>query len=327
MTPADTTTPAVILVCHRQAGIGITRSLGRLGVPVYGIDGYRGAPAFFSKYCRGKFIWDLHHSPADQSLAFLAEVARKIGRRAVLIPTSDIGAMFVADHAEALTKSFIFPHQDPLLMRTLCSKKEMYHLARKWNLPAPETAFPSSRAEVIEYLQTARFPILLKPIYSRPAENQPWRMMKVHSQRELLEQYDRVEDPASPNAMLQEYIPGGEEMTWTFNGYFDRNSDCLVAFSGRKLRNFPPYFGQASLAVCMHNDYVEKTTIEFMKAIGYSGALDLGFRYDTRDGKYKVNDINPRLGAMFRVFVGQNDIDVIRALYQDLTAQPVTPSP
>jgi D-aspartate ligase len=151
-------------------------------------------------------------------------------------------------------------------------------------------------------------------------------MAIVNTERELLDHYNAVEDTATPNVMLQEYIPGGDEMTWTFNGYFDRDGNCPVAFTGRKLRNFPPYFGQASLAVCAKNDHVEKTTLAFMKGIGYRGPLDLGYRYDARDGKYKVNDINPRVGAMFRVFVGDNGMDVVRALYQDMTGQSVTPA-
>jgi predicted ATP-grasp superfamily ATP-dependent carboligase len=148
-------------------------------------------------------------------------------------------------------------------------------------------------------------------------------MMLIHSEQELLERYREIEDPSAANVMLQEYIPGNDEMTWTFNGYFDQKSDCLVAFSGRKLRNFPPYFGQASLAMCMRNEFVENATIHLMRSIGYAGPLDIGFRFDTRDGRYKVNDINPRIGAMFRVFAGQNGIDVIRALYCHLTGQPV----
>jgi D-aspartate ligase len=322
----DTSTPAVVLVCHHHVGIGIVRSLGRMGVPVYGIESDRFSPALFSKYCRGKFIWDLHSARAQESIAFLTEVSRQIGRRAVLIPTSDIGAMFVAEHAGQLAGNYIFPDMPPGLVRSLCNKREMYYLARKYNVDAPETAFPQSRQDVIEYLKTARFPILLKPIYNLVPGLKPWRMMIVNSERELLDHYDAVEDPATPNMMLQEYIGGGDEMTWTFNGYFDRNGECQVAFTGRKLRNFPPYFGQASLAVCAINDHVETTTIAFMKAIGYRGPLDLGYRYDARDGRYKVNDINPRIGAMFRLFVGDNGMDVVRALYQDMTGQPVIPS-
>jgi predicted ATP-grasp superfamily ATP-dependent carboligase len=61
-----------------------------------------------------------------------------------------------------------------------------------------------------------------------------------------------------------------------------------------------------------------------MSALGYRGPLDIGFRYDARDGRYKVNDINPRIGGMLRLFVGDNGMDVARALYQEMTGQPVT---
>jgi predicted ATP-grasp superfamily ATP-dependent carboligase len=76
----------------------------------------------------------------------------------------------------------------------------------------------------------------------------------------------------------------------------------------------------------VHNEQVKRTTIEFMMAIGYRGPLDLGYRYDARDGCYKVNDINPRIGAMFRLFVGANGMDVARALYQDMTGRQVLPA-
>jgi D-aspartate ligase len=321
----DVSTPVVVLVCHRQVGVGIVRSLGRLGVPVYAVDSERFSPALFSRYCSGTFIWDLHTAPAEDSLRFLTEVSKKIGRRALLIPTSDIGAMFVADYADRLVDRFIFPERDAGLVRSLCSKKELYYLATKWDIPTPKTAFPKSREDVVKYLEAARFPILLKPIYNRPPvpPAKEWRILLAHTARIVLEHYDAVEDPAVPNMMLQEYIPGGDEMTWTFNGYFDKSGGCSVAFTGRKLRNFRPYFGQASLGVCVRNDYVEQTTLRFMKAIGYKGPLDLGYRFDARDGLYKLNDVNPRVGAMFRLFVDRNGMDVIRALYQDMTGQPV----
>jgi predicted ATP-grasp superfamily ATP-dependent carboligase len=68
---------------------------------------------------------------------------------------------------------------------------------------------------------------------------------------------------------------------------------------------------------------VEELTLKFMRAVAYRGILDIGFRYDARDGQYKVLDVNPRIGATFRLFVGQNGIDVARALYLDLMGQPV----
>jgi ubiquinone/menaquinone biosynthesis C-methylase UbiE len=126
--------------------------------------------------------------------------------------------------------------------------------------------------------------------------------------------------------MLQEYIPGGEDAQWMFNGYFDERSDCLFAITGRKLRQTPPYTGMTSLGECVQNDEVAQLTRRFMKAIGYRGILDIGYRFDARDGRYKVLDVNPRLGATFRLFVGDDGLDVVRALYLDLTGQRVPAS-
>jgi len=60
--------------------------------------------------------------------------------------------------------------------------------------------------------------------------------------------------------------------------------------------------------------------------VGYRGILDIGLRYDARDGLYKILDVNPRIGATFRLFVATNGMDVARALYLDMTEQPVPPS-
>jgi predicted ATP-grasp superfamily ATP-dependent carboligase len=145
----------------------------------------------------------------------------------------------------------------------------------------------------------------------------------VRDKTELLEHYERMEDPECPNLMLQEYIPGGEDTSWMFNGYFDENSRSLFGLTGRKLRQHRPYAGITSLGVCEHNATVAETTKCFMAAIGYQGALDIGYRFDARDGLYKVFDVNPRLGCTFRLFVSEGGMDVARAMYLHLTGQPV----
>jgi D-aspartate ligase len=140
---------------------------------------------------------------------------------------------------------------------------------------------------------------------------------------ELLRSYDEIEDPDEPNLMLQEYIPGPPESVWMFNGYFDSESRCLVSFTGRKLRQHPAYTGMTSLGICLRNDDVDAGTRDLMAKVGYRGVVDIGWRYDERDGQYKLLDVNPRLGNTFRLFVGSNGMDVVRALYLDLTGQPV----
>jgi len=60
-----------------------------------------------------------------------------------------------------------------------------------------------------------------------------------------------------------------------------------------------------------------------MKEVGYKGIIDMGYRFDERDSQYKLLDVNPRIGATFRLFVGSDGMDVFRAMYLDLTGQPV----
>jgi ubiquinone/menaquinone biosynthesis C-methylase UbiE len=150
-------------------------------------------------------------------------------------------------------------------------------------------------------------------------------MVIVQSKDELIENYTLLEDPVAPNLMIQEYIPGGDDQVYIFNGYFNQDSECLAAFTGYKVRQFPIHVGCASLGDCTWNEEVAHITTDFMKRIGYKGILDIGYRLDPRDDRYKVLDINPRVGQAFRLFIAQNGMDVVRTLYQDMTAQPVYP--
>jgi D-aspartate ligase len=322
-------TPVVVFKTVISAGhgaLGILRSLGRLKVPVYAVASDPHTSSFYSRYCRGKFVLDIDTTPTEKSLQFLLDVSRKVGGRPILIPTDDGATSFVADHAEALRPSFHFQDQVNGLVNSLNSKKEMYFLAKKHGLPTPEAAFPQSRADVLNFLPSATFPIMLKAIYG----SQLWdaagqKMFIVRSEAELLDKYDKLEDPAHPNLMLQEYIPGGDDTIWMFDGYFNNQSDCLFAITGKKIRQYPISRGSTSLGICLPNETVERATIEFMKKIAYKGIVDIGYRYDARDGVYKVLDINPRIGSSFRLFVSTNGMDVARALYADFTGQPVEP--
>jgi predicted ATP-grasp superfamily ATP-dependent carboligase len=60
-----------------------------------------------------------------------------------------------------------------------------------------------------------------------------------------------------------------------------------------------------------------------MQAVAYRGPLDIGYRFDARDGQYKLLDVNPRIGSTFRLFAATNGLDVARAIYLDRTGQIV----
>jgi predicted ATP-grasp superfamily ATP-dependent carboligase len=317
-------TPVTILRAVAHGPLGIVRSLGRLGVPVYVVDPDPRTPARFSRYCRRGFVRAL--DPPEAAVHSLLEVARAIGTRSILIPTTDDAALLVADHADALAEGFVIVDLPRGLARALCSKKEMHELARRHGVPTAETVFPQSREDVLQFLARATFPLMLKGIDGLRLQRRAGaRMFIVRDREELLRRYDAFEEPGEPNLMLQEYIPGGDDTVWMFNGYFDAGSECVFGITGKKIRQHPVSRGATTLGICLHNETVAELTRRFMKALGYRGILDIGYRYDARDGLYKVLDVNPRIGATFRLFVADNGMDVARALYLDRTGQRVEP--
>jgi D-aspartate ligase len=325
----DTSVPVVVLQTARgllhHGNLGVVRSLGRLGIPMYVFQDARWAPTARSRYVRGAFTWPFQSARAEDTVDHLLGVGRALGGPPVLMPTDDAGALLVAEHDTALRQAFRFPCQPPGLPLRLASKKELFHLCQQLEVATPDTAFPQNREDVIGFSKRARFPVVLKSIDARLLQQRPAAksVLIASSEQELLDAYDQGEVPGSPNFMLQEYIPGGAASIWMFNGYFDAHSDCLVGFTGKKMRQYPPHTGATSLGVCIRNEAVERTTRGLMKALGYRGILDIGYRYDARDGAYKLLDANPRIGATFRLFVGTNGMDVARALYLDLTGQSV----
>lgn len=320
---------SVVVITWGDQGLGhcIARSLGRLGIAVYGVHSNPHSPEAQSRYWQENFIWDIRKASPDESVDWLLRLPRKLGMRPVLIPTNDICCLFVADNAAALKEGFLFPDQPAGLARSLSSKKQMYLLCKKYSIPTAETVFPQSREDVIEFLRNAIFPVMLKCIdYTILRSINTRKKVILENAEAVLKHYDQMEASEDiTNFMLQEYIPGGTETLWMYNGYFDAESRCLFGLTGKRFRQYPAYTGMTSLGICVVNDAVARQTRDFMKAIGYKGILDIGHMYDTRTDQYKLLDANPRIGAAFRLFVDACDLDVAQVLYRDLTGQPVLP--
>ena len=322
-----TSCPVLILRADHYSSLGIMRSLGRLGIRTFAVHAVSSAAALRSRYCSGSFIWDLDESSEYDSVQFLLDVRRKIGGRPVLIATNDETALFVAAHTSALEEHFLFPKNTPGLVTSLYDKREMYYIAKNLRIPTAETAFPRTREDVLSFARTMQFPLMLKAADNITVSRRTGKKMVItRSIEELTHHYDLMEDCRNPVMMLQEYIPGRDDSVWMFNGYFGDRSECQFGITGKKIHQTPVYTGMTALGVCLPNPTVYEQTCRLVKETGYRGILDIGFRYDQRDGAYKLLDVNPRLGATFRLFVGGDGMDVVRAQYLHLTGQTVHPS-
>jgi predicted ATP-grasp superfamily ATP-dependent carboligase len=320
---SDTRTPVVVLHCEIGA-LAIMRTLGYLGVAVYGVSHKPEASALRSRYCRKGFLFPFDKEPPERFVEFLLGIRQEFSTNPILIATSDETAITVARHYDALAKSYLIGQNQGEIVPRLADKMTMFDLVRKHAVPSPHTELPRSIEEARECSKRVRYPVMLKgAMGNRLYERTRKKMVVVNDAEELLTQYQELQDPVVPNLMVQELIPGGDDQVYIFNGYFDANSDCLAPYTGRKIRQFPIHVGCASLGECCWVQEVSDITTKFMKEIGYRGVLDIGYRKDPRDQQYKVLDINPRVGQAFRLFVSDNNLDVVRAMYLDLTGQPV----
>jgi len=323
----DASLPVLVLQMQHHGALGAMRSLGRLGVPMYGVHPTSRPVASFSKYCRKVFALDLDETPPDQSVERLRKIAGGIGSKPLLLPTNDESALFLARNASQLRDVFVFPENSAEVVWSLYNKRAMYLLAKQLSIPTPDTIFPESQKDVLEFCERAQFPVMLKASDNiKTARRAGKKMVIARSKDELLGHYHAMEDGSHPSLMLQEYIPGGDDSVWMLNGYFDEHAECLFSITAKKIHQTPVYTGMTALGMCLPNPAIESATKTLVRAVGYKGILDIGYRYDARDGQYKLLDVNPRLGATFRLFVGHDGMDVTRAEYLHFTGQPIPAS-
>ena len=113
--------------------------------------------------------------------------------------------------------------------------------------------------------------------------------------------------------LVQEYLPAGPEGDWITELYCPADGAAPLAFTGVKIRSWPPGAGVATRVLARENPALAEQAAEFCRRLGYRGVADLDWRLDPRDGRYKLVDFNPRTGAGFRLFETADGVDVVRA--------------
>jgi predicted ATP-grasp superfamily ATP-dependent carboligase len=318
----QTHTPVVVLYRAGAGALAVARTLGRLGVPVHlVVQAGMSTPLTRSRYWRDVTTWDFDR-PEDETLEFLAELAGRVGagERPLLLTLADWAAIFIERNADSLAGSYVFARAPEPVIERLADKWGMAAIAHDAGVPTPRTIRPATHEEALAFGRDVGFPLVLKP--SDPFEAYVPEKLIVESEAALAAELDRQSPHGPFNFVLQEYVPGDADSVWMCNAYFGVDGECLAVFTGQKLRQLSAT-GVASLAVCRENDVVARQTRELMQSVGYRGCVGIGWRYDARDGLYKLLDVNARISGVFRLFAGTNDLDVVRVCYLDLSGQPV----
>ncbi|WP_084264589.1 carboxylate--amine ligase [Actinomadura macra] len=308
--------------------LGAIRTLGRAGVPVHAILEGPANPSSRSRYLHSGHPWA---PPADRPSALLSHlrvIGERVGGTALLLPMDDAGAIFVAEHADALAPSFVFPSQDPGVPRLVADKSRLIAACAGYGLPCPESRTPASRAEADDAVRALGLPLIAK--WARP-----WRLAPgyrsttlVHTREQAHRLLDAArEDDHEPGGgagplILQRRIPpsGGD---WFFQGYFDAVLDCLYGGTGRKHLAHPPQAGHTVAGEWVDNPELSELATRAVRLLGCRGLVDLDFRRDDRTGVYHLLDFNPRVGAQFRLFADRQGLDLVRVLHLDQSGRRV----
>ncbi|HEX6519510.1 MAG TPA: ATP-grasp domain-containing protein [Streptosporangiaceae bacterium] len=328
--PVEASTPAVVLkfdpnVMH-HGGLGVIRSLGRHGIPVYGVHEGPWAPAASSRYLRGRCFWQPDPDHADRVIAGLIRLATHIGRRSVLLVTDDAGAIFLAERGAALREWYLFPEPPAGLPRRLAGKYSLAQLCQEYDVPSPRTLLPESLEAAREFAATTGYPLIAKLTTPWTAKEQGVGKLPSTSVLAGPDQLDRTYERCARSGaglMLQEFVPATPGQDWFFHGYCDAASACRPAFTGVKERSYPAGAGLTSMGRSAPNPRLASEIVRLLARLGYRGIMDLDIRFDPRTGQYHLLDFNPRLGAQFRLFRDTAGNDVALAAYLDLTGQRI----
>lgn len=312
---------AVILGGDYQ-GLGIVRSLGERGIPVYVVDDEQSISRF-SKYC-SRFVKLPSLRDGDVTVDNLLELGDRLRLRGwVLYPTRDEHVAAFSRRRSELAQIFRVPTPGWDSVEWAWDKRNTYRRAAELGIPTPKTYY-FDRVDQLAELDSIDPPFAIKPaikehfIYATKAK--AWC---AKSHLELRQMFGRAAKLVGPGeAMIQEVIPGGGTQQISYCAFF-RDGEALGKMVARRRRQHPFQFGRASTYVeTIDAPIVEELSERFLKSINYYGLVEVEYKLDPRDSQYKLLDVNARtwgyhsLGRRFGV-------DFSYMLYADQLGIPI----
>jgi D-aspartate ligase len=275
-------------------GLGVARSLGRRGIPVWLLKRPGHHLAAVSRYARNSEVWPL--GDEAQGVDFMLDLAERKGVKGwVLIPTDDAVVGLVARHHDVLAKQFCLTVPPWGKLSWFCDKRQLNKLARELKVDQPWTVYPRDREEVTQL--SCSFPVIIKPAlreaYNPLTAAKAWR---VDDRRSLIARYDEACSMMAPELiMIQEVIPGWGEAQFSYAALC-QDGRPLASIVARRARQYPMDFGQFSTYVETIDDPgVVEPSVRLIEAARYTGLIEVEFKRDPRDGRFKVLDVNPRV--------------------------------
>lgn len=283
------------------------------------VNGYSIARTFFETYGIKSIICDYikhvsrHSSFVDyrfvpnpkhvnEFVEYVFELGAKLrenGKQPLIIVTNDIWLIPLSRNRDILDKRFIYSFSRWDVIERLTIKNNLYSLADSLGVLYPKTRLVGNVSDIVR-LNELRFPILIKPVevvefiekFSKRKRN------RVFNSNDTLTAYleDIFKVGFNSELVAQEYIPSGIENLYTATTYSDQSGMVRGVSVGHKLTQYPPEAGTITSGLISYVKEVEDLSKKLLESVKFFGIANTEFKYDERDGKYYLMEVNPRPG-------------------------------
>ena len=282
---------AIVLSCH-TIGLAVIRALGSVGIKVFAFYYEKKDMGYTSKFVKER-VYTPHPEKNEAAFMEILLAYRKRLKGSILFPVDDPTLTTVSKNKGVLEEHYIVACPDWSIVKKYIDKKYTYALADELEIDSPLTVVPKRLDEVIEYANNVNFPCIVKPCKSHLYyEKFKTKMVKVYNKDDLIAEYHKAEN-AGTEVLLQEFIPGDDSQGINYNSYFC-DGKPLVEFTAWKRRLAPPEIGLPRVVKSSYIPEVIEPGRKIIQALGFNGFSCTEFKKDSRDGTYKLMEVNGR---------------------------------
>lgn len=246
-------------------------------------------------------------------------------KKIILVSTNETYTEFIAKNADNLPKNYLFNFPKIDVIKTLTNKEIFYKTYEKSELCFPKTIYFDCKKDKIDDILLP-YPLVIKPAnvvkYNHITFDGKNKIYKINNETELIEIIIKIkESKYDDKLIIQEFIPGDDSYLFDSVVYINKKGKCnLISFAQIGLQEqTKSMVGNAAVLINGLNtydgdvDYQIDCIIQFMEKIHYKGFAEIDMKYDSRDKKFKVLEINARQGrcSYYIAPLGYNLIEVM----------------
>ena len=232
---------------------------------------------------------------------------------ALLWPSNDNQVEFVARHHHRLSSRFFIPIPAWDRLRVLVDKYQLYQLAYRLDIPAPQVVQGISAQKLAG--AEISYPCIVKPKQSPEFFAAYGRKVHIAYTPEELEKFYRDAEQKGLDVMVSEIIPGDDDRIENYLTYRRSSGEFTGEMITRRIRQDPHGFGMATVVVTQPVDpTVREQSRKLLAASDFHGFAVIEWKRDARNETPTLIEVNPRaiLSQRLVTRAGMNYASLIR---------------